>query len=55
MFDRFKAEEKVFKSALPEQETKSISVKKFVEEFKEGTRVKPAFYADLMETVTDAR
>ena len=30
-------------------------IKKISEEFKTGIRPKPAFYADLMETVNDAR
>jgi hypothetical protein len=30
-------------------------IAEIIEEFKTGKRPKPAFYADLMETVNDAR
>ena len=52
---RFAEDEKVFKANFYHPETKDPRVEKIAQEFKNGTRKKPAFYADLMETVTDAR
>ncbi len=42
----------MWKTQKPDPEER---IKKISEEFKDGIRKKPAFYADLMETVNDAR
>ena len=55
MSKRYGEVEKVFKPAFYNPEVKDPRVEKIAQEFKNGTRKKPAFYADLMETVTDAR